>query len=181
MSNYDQNYDYSSTDRAVQQILGNTTTTNESVFVSGGGSYAGSSFGTAGGASFATAGANSFGAAGGSYSSGEIVSSSVVSAGSAVGGLSEIEAAILRSTVPISVNETEEITVLGQRGVWANRQEISNWRGVIPITQYVINEDNNPEIITKRTQEQLTYIQGIFKFFFLMPKNRKIVFPTFLN
>jgi len=40
--------------------------------------------------------------------------------------LSEIEAAILRSQHPIEINETEEITVNGQRGIWANRSEVIN-------------------------------------------------------
>jgi hypothetical protein len=75
--------------------------------------------------------------------------------------LSQIEQAILRSTVPIDINETEEITVLGQRGIWANRSEVINWRGVIPITEYLINEDANPEVITKRSQQQLTYVQEL--------------------
>jgi hypothetical protein len=80
---------------------------------------------------------------------------------SAGGALSAIEAAILRSTVPIDINETEEITVLGQRGIWANKSEVVNWRGVIPITEYVINEDANPEVITKRSTQQLTYVQEL--------------------
>lgn len=49
------------------------------------------------------------------------------------GILSSVEAAILRSTVPIDINETEEITVNGQRGIWANKAETINWKGVIPI------------------------------------------------
>ena len=75
--------------------------------------------------------------------------------------LSEIEAAILRSGQPIDSNEQEEIEVLGQRGLWLNKQEILNWRGVIPITEYLINEDANPEIITKRSQEKIEYIQEL--------------------
>lgn len=75
--------------------------------------------------------------------------------------LSSVEAAILRSTVPIDVNETEEITVLGQRGIWANKAEVNSWRGALPISEYKINEDNNPEIITKVTQQNLTYIQEL--------------------
>ena len=67
--------------------------------------------------------------------------------------LSEVEAAILRSSVPVEVNESEEITVLGQRGVWANRVEVQGWRGPIPIGEYQINQDADPEIITKRTQQ----------------------------
>ena len=76
-------------------------------------------------------------------------------------GLSNVEAAILRSTVPIDINETEEIVVNGQRGIWANRAEVVNWRGVIPIEQYEINSDATPEIITKRSQQQLIYQQEV--------------------
>ena len=75
--------------------------------------------------------------------------------------LSEIEQAILRSSDPITLNESEEITVNGQRGIWANRAEVVNWRGAIPITQYLINEDANPELITKRSQQTLEYIQEL--------------------
>jgi hypothetical protein len=72
-----------------------------------------------------------------------------------------VETAILRSNIPIEINETEEITVNGERGIWANRAEVVNWRGVIPITEYIINEDLNPEIITKRTEQSLVYIQEL--------------------
>lgn len=75
--------------------------------------------------------------------------------------MSEIEAAILRSTNPITLNETEEITAAGQRGIWANKQEVVNWKGVIPITEYIINEDSNPEIITKKVSQSLEYIQEL--------------------
>ena len=75
--------------------------------------------------------------------------------------LSAIEAAILRSSVPIDINETEEITVNGQRGIWANKIESENWRGTIPINQYSINEDPNPDIITKRSQQQIVYQQEV--------------------
>ena len=65
--------------------------------------------------------------------------------------LSDMEAAILRSAdAPIQINETEEINVLGQRGIWANKSEVVNWKGILPITDYLINEDPNPEIINKR-------------------------------
>lgn len=75
--------------------------------------------------------------------------------------LSEAEAAILRSDAPLYINETEEITVNGQRGIWVNKNEIVNWRGVLPITQYEINQDSNPEIVRKRTQQQINYIQEL--------------------
>jgi len=75
--------------------------------------------------------------------------------------ISQLEAAILRATVPIEINETEEITVNGERGIYANKAEIVAWRGVIPITEYKLNEDANPELITKRTEQAVTYQQEV--------------------
>lgn len=77
--------------------------------------------------------------------------------------LSSVEAAILRSSVPIDLLDStaEEISVSGHRGIWLNKAEVANWRGLLPINQYSINEDANPEIITKRTQQNLTYIQEL--------------------
>ena len=76
--------------------------------------------------------------------------------------LSDMEAAILRSSdAPIQINETEEINVLGQRGIWANKSEVVNWKGIMPITDYLINEDPNPEIINKRVTQHLEYIQEL--------------------
>jgi hypothetical protein len=74
---------------------------------------------------------------------------------------SEVEAAILRSNVPLDLNESEEITVNGERGVWVNKNEISNWRGSLPLAQYPINDDPHPEIIRKRTDQQLQYMQEV--------------------
>lgn len=97
-------------------------------------------------------------------------SSNTATAGASSGGgggggggnvLSEVEAAILRSTVPIDVNETEEITVNGERGIWANKTETLNFRGVIPISHYAINDDPNPEIIRKKTDQKLVYQQEV--------------------
>jgi hypothetical protein len=188
MSNYNDNvirYSEGSSslyaaDQAVQQLVGGGSVGNEAILTSGafgaGGGGASSysvttstSYGSgAGGASYAAssgAGGALYGNSAqysGGFSSGA-VGGALSSVGSASSGqyLSEIEASILRSTVPISVNETEEISVLGERGIWANRLEVANWRGAYPISQYVINEDSSPEIITKKTQEQLTYIQEL--------------------
>jgi hypothetical protein len=46
------------------------------------------------------------------------------------GFLSQVELAILRSVRPIEVTETEEITVLGNRGLWTNRSEVLGWTGI---------------------------------------------------
>ena len=42
---------------------------------------------------------------------------------------SSVEAAVLRSADPIEITQTEEISVLGQRGIWTNRQEANDWLG----------------------------------------------------
>lgn len=76
--------------------------------------------------------------------------------------LSDVETAILRSSEPVNLSELDEIEVLGQRGIWANKNEVLNWKGALPINEYRINEDANPEVITKRSQQTIQYIQGIF-------------------
>lgn len=75
--------------------------------------------------------------------------------------LSDTEIAILKSAIPININETEEISLDGITGIWANKKEVTDWRGVLPITHYSINRDSNPQIITKKTQELLTYVQEL--------------------
>lgn len=75
--------------------------------------------------------------------------------------LSSLETTILRSTVPVDITETEEITILGQRGIWANRNEELNWRGPIQISQYPINDDRNPEVVVKKISKQLEYVQEL--------------------
>lgn len=75
--------------------------------------------------------------------------------------LSETEQAILRSSNPLQVNEDQEISVNGQRGVWINKEEVQNWRGDLPLEQYEINQDTSPEIITKKSQQQVEYIQKL--------------------
>ena len=107
-------------------------------------------------------GSNAFGSVGSVSNAFGSVSGSATASGSYGQFLSEIEAAVLRSVdAPIQVNETEELTVLGQRGIWSNKSEVVNWRGIIPISEYLINEDANPEIITKRVSQQLEYVQEL--------------------
>jgi hypothetical protein len=74
---------------------------------------------------------------------------------------SETEASILRSKEPITIDSTEEITALGQRGIWANKKEVTNWKGDVPITEYFLNEDSNPEIIFKKANNKLEYVQEL--------------------
>jgi hypothetical protein len=68
---------------------------------------------------------------------------------------------IITATVPVEVQETETATVFGQTGVILNRDEIATWKGTLPISSYPINEDTNPEIITKRTEQCIHLPQEI--------------------
>jgi hypothetical protein len=70
---------------------------------------------------------------------------------------------ILHSAQPIELlpNDTEEIEVHGQRGVWVNRAEVANWRNELPIECYPINQDPSPEYLFKCTNQQVAYNQEI--------------------
>ncbi|RNA35181.1 hypothetical protein BpHYR1_023986 [Brachionus plicatilis] len=75
--------------------------------------------------------------------------------------MSNVEAAILKSNVPLETDETEEISVNGQRGLWMNKFEAVHWKGLLPINQYPINEDTNPEIVNKKSVHNLEYVQEL--------------------
>jgi hypothetical protein len=71
---------------------------------------------------------------------------------------------ILNSSNPILVesrNDNEEIEVNGERGIQLNKSEEEAWSGDLPLSQYKINKDANPEVITKKTKQELEYIQEI--------------------
>jgi hypothetical protein len=73
-----------------------------------------------------------------------------------------IEDAIINSVGgPLSLNEAEEIEAFGHRGVLVNKQEILNFNGPVPITQYRLNDDPNPEIIRKVNNQPIEYNQDI--------------------
>lgn len=75
-----------------------------------------------------------------------------------------VEKKILESSVPIEINKAEkqeEIEVLGYRGVLANKDEILNWRSDIPLSEYKINHDSNPEIIIKKPSNKMVYKQDV--------------------
>lgn len=74
---------------------------------------------------------------------------------------SYLEDVILNSNEPIEINETDEITVNGQTGIWANKAEIVDWKGQIPLSHYAVNLDPNPEIINKKTKQEIDYIQEL--------------------
>jgi hypothetical protein len=75
--------------------------------------------------------------------------------------LSQIEQAILRAANPIEVSDSEEVTVIGQRGVWLNKAEVNSWRGDMAITEYRIHEDKNPQVIQKRYEQVFEYVQEL--------------------
>lgn len=74
---------------------------------------------------------------------------------------SDVESAILKSSEPIPLNETEEIVFNGEKGILANKSEIVNWKGNLPLSEYRINDDPNPEIIRKKTNQSVLYNQEI--------------------
>lgn len=75
--------------------------------------------------------------------------------------LSPIELKLLKSKIPLDTSETELINVQGERGVWLNKSEVLNWKGEIAIENYEINQDSNPEIIHKKSDQKLEYKQDI--------------------
>jgi hypothetical protein len=75
--------------------------------------------------------------------------------------VSQIEQSILRSAKPIEISETEELTVIGQRGIWLNKQEVNAWRGDLSISEYKIYEDRNPQVIQKRYEQVFEYVQEL--------------------
>lgn len=76
---------------------------------------------------------------------------------------SKIEQAILNAKEPIHISEEDQevINVLGQQGVWINKNETLNWNGAHSLNQYKINHDNNPEIIKKYYSQPIEYTQDI--------------------
>ena len=71
-----------------------------------------------------------------------------------------MESVILKSSEPIEI-EGEEIVVNGQRGIWANRNESVCWKGELPLDQYPINQDPNPELIIKKPKAKLDFVQEL--------------------
>jgi hypothetical protein len=75
--------------------------------------------------------------------------------------LSEVESSLLQSVNPLKLDEVdaEEITVLGNRGLWTNRQEVLKFKG--DLNEYLINQDENPQVINKKVEKSIEYIQEL--------------------
>jgi len=74
---------------------------------------------------------------------------------------SKVEEAILKSTEPIPINETKQITANRETGIWANKCEVCTWKGDLPISEYPINEDCCPDLIRKKSCKKVEYNQEI--------------------
>lgn len=79
------------------------------------------------------------------------------------GSFLSMEHKMLKSSEPLEVEDLGEMaTVFGnQRGQWLNKSEVNEWRGDLPIDQYPINESLNPQVITKRSNKILEYVQEL--------------------
>lgn len=74
---------------------------------------------------------------------------------------SPYETEMLKAVEPLEVTETDEAEVFGQRGIWANKAEVSKWRGDIPIEQYPLNKDFKPKVLIKKSARSIEYTQEI--------------------
>jgi hypothetical protein len=65
---------------------------------------------------------------------------------------SEVERQLLNATQPMTdLSGTHEtITAAGYTGLLLNKKEVDQWRGTVPVENYPINNDPDPEVIRKR-------------------------------
>jgi len=75
---------------------------------------------------------------------------------------SKVETAILNSNEPIDICETQEVCANGFKGIWANKTEIANWIGPVPLNEYPLNQDSNPILIKKKSSKKLEYEKKVF-------------------
>ena len=72
-----------------------------------------------------------------------------------------VSKAIVSSTTPLEIQEETMVTVNQETGVLANKGDLVNWSGPIPLDDYPINVDPNPEVIHKMSNQQLLYVQEL--------------------
>ena len=137
------------------------------------GGSAGQSFSS----SFSSGGAASFSSAAGgsaatvsriaqdmlSFSSGSSSSASASAAASAGADFfafkSQVEASILAAANPLEFNASKQMSAAGQTGLWLNEAEVLAFNG--NLAEYVFVEDANPQVINKKVQQQLEYVQEL--------------------
>ncbi len=61
--------------------------------------------------------------------------------------ISQVEQTIRTAKRPIQSKSLDVIEINGIRGIWLNKEEVENWKGDIPISQYTFNQDQEPEIV----------------------------------
>jgi hypothetical protein len=67
---------------------------------------------------------------------------------------SEIERQLLNAAQPLhSLSTRETISAGGFSGLYLNRHEANEWRGPVPVDEYPINQDPNPEVIRKHIEK----------------------------
>ena len=64
---------------------------------------------------------------------------------------------IINSKEPLYLNTTDEQTSC----IWLNKEECNEWQGPIPISDYKINQDLNPEILIKKLNQPIELNQNI--------------------
>jgi len=75
-------------------------------------------------------------------------------------GKSQIAEQVINAKQPIQTNAREQVQAGQFQGLYLNKSEVDAFRGDIPIEQYQINEDPNPEVIKKRL-DKLRYTQEV--------------------
>jgi hypothetical protein len=74
---------------------------------------------------------------------------------------SKLETAILAAKKPLEIKDPELITFNGESVLWCNKDDSLNWKGNVPITEYKLNDDPEPEIIVKKNNQEVVYEQEI--------------------
>jgi hypothetical protein len=130
---------------------------------------------TAAGSRASTAAASGYAASPSFVSSVSAASSSAAAQSVNQQYLSDLERQILNAKSPLSVQSSEEIEVNGLKGQYLNKSEVVNWKGDLPIEEYEINVDEEPEVINKKANQKLEYVQEL-AVKYLRPPTYKIAF-----
>lgn len=72
-----------------------------------------------------------------------------------------VDSVLAAKSRPVDVSTEETATVEGHTGYLANRADLTNWRGPLPLEEYPINHDPNPELIIKRIEQPVVYKQEV--------------------
>jgi hypothetical protein len=75
--------------------------------------------------------------------------------------VSRVEESIRSSNRPIPANEVDIIEVNGVRGIWLNKAECESFKSEIPLSEYPINADSNPEVVKLRYADCADRVQQL--------------------